>query len=49
TDLEDEDTMVFHAGTKVEDGALVTSGGRVLAVTGVGTDFGEAQARSRAA
>jgi phosphoribosylamine-glycine ligase len=27
---------VFHAGTKLIDGKLVTSGGRVLAVTAVG-------------
>ena len=27
---------VFHAGTKLLNGNLVTSGGRVLAVTGVG-------------
>ena len=28
--------MVFHAGTKMENGALVTSGGRVLSVTATG-------------
>ena len=40
--------LVFHAGTKRrDDGALLTSGGRVLAVTGVAPGFEEAQARSR--
>jgi len=28
-----ENTWVFHAGTEVQDGRLVTSGGRVLGVT----------------
>jgi phosphoribosylamine--glycine ligase len=43
-----EGTLVFHAGTKRRaDGTLVTAGGRVLAVTGVGTSFDEAQRRSR--
>lgn len=31
-----DDVVVFHAGTAVDGGALVTSGGRVLAVTGRG-------------
>jgi phosphoribosylamine--glycine ligase len=32
-----EDSVVFHAGTRrLDDGRLVTSGGRVLAVTGMG-------------
>ena len=30
--------IVFHAGTRREGDRLVTSGGRVLAVTGVGPD-----------
>lgn len=40
--------LVFHAGTKRrDDGALVTSGGRILAVTGYARAFEQAQARSR--
>jgi phosphoribosylamine--glycine ligase len=40
--------LVFHAGTKRrDDGALVTSGGRVLAVTGYAPSFEDAQAKSR--
>ena len=30
------DTLVFHAGTREDDGAIVTSGGRVLCVVGLG-------------
>ena len=42
------DVLVFHAGTKrLQNGALATAGGRVLAVTGVGTSFEDAQARSQ--
>ena len=33
-----ENVFVYHAGTKLEQGRLVTSGGRVLGVTAVGTD-----------
>ena len=42
-----DDVLVFHAGTKRSaDGQLVTSGGRVLAVTGLGDSIGDAQRRS---
>ncbi|MCW5514637.1 phosphoribosylamine--glycine ligase [Muriicola sp. Z0-33] len=41
--LEDiQDTVVFHAGTRIDDGQVVTNGGRVLAVTAYGTDFSKA-------
>ena len=36
--------VVFQAGTKLADGKLVASGGRVLAVTATGTDVKHAQA-----
>ena len=34
---------VFHAGTSLRDGILRSSGGRVLAVTGMGSDLTEAR------
>jgi phosphoribosylamine---glycine ligase len=42
-----EDILVFHAGTRMEDDRLVTAGGRVLAVTGLGDTLAEAAERSR--
>jgi phosphoribosylamine--glycine ligase len=41
-----EGVTVFHAGTRHDDGQFVTSGGRVLAVTGVGSDLPQALARA---
>lgn len=41
-----QDTMVFHAGTKRDDGKVLTSGGRVLGVTSTGTDLKDAISRS---
>jgi phosphoribosylamine---glycine ligase len=40
------DVHIFHAGTKVKEGKTVTSGGRVLAITGLGEST--IQARERA-
>ena len=37
-----EDVMVFHAGTSFEGGKIVSSGGRVLGVTGLGRTVAEA-------
>jgi len=37
---------VIHAGTALADGHLVTAGGRVLAVTAVGTDVADARAQA---
>jgi phosphoribosylamine--glycine ligase len=41
-----EDAMVFHAGTQKQDGATVTSGGRVLCVTALGDTVKQAQHRA---
>jgi len=38
-DIKDENTVVFHAGTKNDGGNLVTSGGRVLGVTALGRNL----------
>ena len=41
------DAKVFHAGTKaLENGDIVTAGGRVLCVTALGNTIGEAQAKA---
>jgi len=40
------DVKVFHSGTAMKDGRLVTDGGRVLAVTALGADMREAQKRA---
>jgi len=37
---------VFHSGTSARDGRVWTSGGRVLTVSAVGPDFGEARRRA---
>ncbi len=37
------DTFVYHAGTAVEDGRVVTAGGRVLGVTALGEDIAAAR------
>jgi phosphoribosylamine--glycine ligase len=39
-------TLVFHAGTKIVDNTLVTSGGRVMALTNFGDSIGEAVSKS---
>lgn len=41
-----QDSMVFHAGTKLENGKVLTNGGRVLAITSFGKDFQEAIKKS---
>lgn len=38
--------FVFHAGTKLSDGKIVTNGGRVLGVTATGRDLKEARANA---
>ena len=41
-----EDSHVFHAGTALQDGKVVTSGGRVLCVTALGDSVKMAQRRA---
>ncbi len=40
---KDPDIVVFHSGTSIKDGKLVTNGGRVLTVTAVGNTLKEAK------
>jgi phosphoribosylamine--glycine ligase len=40
---DNQSSSVFQAGTSQKDGALVSSGGRVLAVTGIGSDLESAR------
>jgi len=42
---DEEDAAVFHAGTTLKDGALLTSGGRVLCVTALADSVRQAQSR----
>ena len=41
-----EDSIVFHAGTKLENGKVVTNGGRVIAITSFGESFQDAIKKS---
>ncbi len=41
-----EGVQVFHAGTALKDGELVTAGGRVLSITARGTDLQDAVQRA---
>jgi phosphoribosylamine--glycine ligase len=41
-----KDVMIFHAGTKLENGKVVTAGGRVLGVTALGTTLASAVKRA---
>jgi phosphoribosylamine--glycine ligase len=45
----DDDALVFHGGTKRKGDRIVTSGGRVLGVTGLGDSLTAALARAYAA
>ena len=41
-----DDAVVFHAGTTMQDGQVLTSGGRVLCATALGKDVAQAQQRA---
>jgi len=41
-----DDTVVFHAGTALDGGTTVTSGGRVLGVTSLGSDLPDALSKA---
>jgi phosphoribosylamine--glycine ligase len=43
---EIEDTVVFHAGTALNDGKVVTAGGRVLGITSLGKDLPDALSKA---
>ncbi|SEP62073.1 phosphoribosylamine--glycine ligase [Ectothiorhodospira magna] len=47
-DTDAEDAKVFHAGTALKDGQVVTQGGRVLCAVGLGERVSDAQARAYA-
>ena len=47
SELED-DLQVFHAGTALTSGGLITSGGRVLGVTALGDTVADARERAYA-
>jgi phosphoribosylamine--glycine ligase len=47
TGLEKENkSVIFHAGTRHEEGKILTNGGRVLSITSYGEDMSQALARS---
>jgi phosphoribosylamine--glycine ligase len=48
-EAEEQGAHVFHAGTAVRDGRLVTNGGRILSVTATGETLSEARSAAYAA
>lgn len=46
---EQDDVVVFHAGTKQDGDRIVTNGGRVLGVSALGTGLSDARKRAYAA
>jgi len=47
--IQGDEAIVFHAGTALQDGQIVTNGGRVLGITGIGKDIVEARQKAYAA
>jgi phosphoribosylamine--glycine ligase len=45
-DIENSDQKIFHAGTVEKDGKILTSGGRVLCATALGSDVAGAQKKA---
>ena len=48
-EAEAQGALVYHAGTKAEDGKLLTNGGRVFCVSAMGASFEEARDKAYAA
>lgn len=46
TNVKYEGRKVFHAGTKLHEGSLITNGGRVLCVCALGSDLKQAQSKA---
>jgi phosphoribosylamine--glycine ligase len=44
--VDNDTTKVFHAGTALKDNEVITSGGRVLCVVGLGEDVADAQSKA---
>ena len=49
TKLEDKEVIIFHAGTKLHNGSVVTAGGRVLVVCALGESYESARSKVYAA
>jgi phosphoribosylamine--glycine ligase len=45
-EAEAEGALIFHGGTAMRDGRLVTNGGRILSVTAVAPELGQARRRA---
>ncbi len=44
--LEEAGSKIFHAGTKLDAGNIISNGGRVLCATALGEDIKEAQEKA---
>ncbi|SFZ85336.1 phosphoribosylamine--glycine ligase [Tenacibaculum maritimum] len=44
--IQNEDAIVFHAGTTIQNGKVITNGGRVMAITSFGNTIQEALTKS---